>query len=191
MRKKINIKNSAARLDPFEAFVNSNLLISLTYFLFSFLFLSLFFPFLFTASFFWFFCLFFSFCYVICFIVRLFPFKIESDQIKRLTTNWYRLQFYNRNPFKKLSSHFTLEIPLKNLFIFSEGANFTKEIPLIFFFEKNQPWNYASKIPSRTVKLEIIFSKNHRSSVILKIVENFSNLMTKLNPQEFWRKLWL
>ena len=35
------------------------------------------------------------------------PFKIESDQIKRLTTNWYRLQFYKRNPFKKLSSHFT------------------------------------------------------------------------------------
>ena len=35
------------------------------------------------------------------------------------------------------------------------------------------------------------FTKNHPSSVILKIVENFSNLMTKLNPQEFWRKLWL
>ena len=28
------------------------------------------------------------------------------------------------------------------------------------------------------------FSKNHPSSLILKIVENFSNLMKKLNPQE-------
>merc|ERR1712208_61666 len=46
------------------------------------------------------------------------------------------LQFYKRNPFKKLSSHFTLEIPLKNVFIFSEGANFTKEILLNFFFRK-------------------------------------------------------
>ena len=35
---------------------------------------------------------------------------------------------------------------------------------------------------------ETYFTKNHPSSVILKIVENFFNLMTKLNPREFWRK---
>ena len=75
------------------------------------------------------------------------PFKIESDQIKRLTTNWYRLQFYKRNPFKKLSSNFTWEILLKNLLIFSEGANFTKEIPLIFFSEKNHPQNFPKFQP--------------------------------------------
>merc|ERR1711984_34324 len=78
---------------------------------------------------------------------------------------------------------------LQKFIHFQRRGKFYKRNPFNFFFEKNEPRNYASKIPSRTVKLEIIFSKNHHSSVILKIVENFSNFMTKLNPQEFWRKL--
>ena len=38
-------------------------------------------------------------------------------------------------------------------------VNFIREIPLKFFLKKNQPWNFVSKIPSRTDKLETIFEK--------------------------------
>ena len=84
----------------------------------------------------------------------------------------------------KISADFTKEIPLKlnrtKKKVYQKielTFNFTKEIHVkIIRNKKNQPWNLVSKIPSRIVKLETIFEKSHRSSVILKILENFSNL---------------
>merc|ERR1712115_718051 len=67
------------------------------------------------------------------------------------------IEFYKRNPFKfflKSPSIFKRN-PIKKI-----AFNFTWKIPCKFF--KNH-------------KLETIFEKSHRSIVILKILENFSN----------------
>ena len=77
---------------------------------------------------------------------------------------------------------------------------FTKKIELTFSFTKEIPLKIIRNKKKSTLKFGLKntledgeggdhFSKNHPSSVILKIVENFFNLMTKLNSQEFWRKL--
>ena len=71
--------------------------------------------------------------------------------------NWIHLQFYKRNPYKKIIFNFTKEIPLKFL-SFSEKWWILQEKSL-FFRKKNRPWNLVSKIPSRTVKLETILEK--------------------------------
>ena len=68
--------------------------------------------------------------------------------------------------------------------------SFTKEIPLkIIRNKKKSTLKFGLKNTLEDGEVGDHFSKNHPSSVILKIVENFFNLMTKLNPQEFWRKL--
>ena len=68
------------------------------------------------------------------------------------------IEFYKRNPF-----NFFLRSPsiFKRNPIKKNRLQFYMEIPLLF---------------SKNHKLETIFEKSHRSSVILKILENFSNL---------------
>ena len=64
--------------------------------------------------------------------------------------------------------------------------SFTKEIPLkIIRNKKKSTLKFGLKNTLEDGEVGDHFSKNHPSSVILKIVENFFNLMTKLNPQEF------
>ena len=109
-------------------------------------------------------------------------------------------EFYKRNPFKihldqfppniDTAFNFTKEIPLKlnrtKKKVYQKielTFNFTKEIHVkIIRNKKNQPWNLVSKIPSRIVKLETIFEKSHRSSVILKIVGATPQLVQNLTP---------
>ena len=74
------------------------------------------------------------------------------------------IEFYKRNPF-----NFFLRSPsiFKRNPIEKIRLQFYKEIPLLF---------------SKNHKLETIFGKSHRSSVILKILEKFSNFSKILHP---------
>ena len=58
--------------------------------------------------------------------------SFKMNRTKKISSpqNWNRVQFYKRNPCKNYSDQ-----------------------------KKNQIWNWVSKIPSRTVKLEVIFEK--------------------------------
>ena len=79
----------------------------------------------------------------------------------------------------KLETIFTKKIELT--------FSFTKEIPLkIIRNKKNSEIGLKNTLEDGEVGDH--FSKNHPSSVILKIVKKIFNLMTKLNTQEFWRK---
>ena len=102
--------------------------------------------------------------------IREIPLKIK---------NLNRLQFYKRNPFKIFGLKFYMKNPFK---INQLAFNFTKEIPLKFCRKKNGPWNFVSKIPSRTDKLETIFEKNHPSLRILKIIGATPQLVQNLTP---------
>ena len=93
--------------------------------------------------------------------------------------NWNRLQFYKRIPFKIVCLQFYMKIPLKIILI---HLQFYKRNPLKFFEKKNNPGNLVSKIPSWTGKLETIFEKSHRSSVILRIVGATPQLVPNLTP---------
>ena len=64
-------------------------------------------------------------------------------------------------------------------------SNFTREIPLkIKRNKKKSKVKFVLKLRLNILKFRVNFEKNHPSSVFLKIVENFFNLMKKLNPQE-------
>ena len=85
-------------------------------------------------------------------VVKEIPFKFSTCKTSA------GVKFYKRNPFK-----FFLRSPsiFKRNPIKKNRLQFYMEIPLLF---------------SKNHKLETIFEKSHRSSVILKILENFSNL---------------
>ena len=72
-----------------------------------------------------------------------------------------------------------MKIPLKIILI---HLQFYKRNPLKFFEKKNNPGNLVSKIPSWTGKLETIFEKSHRSSVIFKILWATTQLDHNLTP---------
>ena len=72
-----------------------------------------------------------------------------------------------------------MKIPLKIILI---HLQFYKRNPLKFFEKKNNPGNLVSKIPSWTGKLETIFEKSHRSSVILKTIGATPQLVQNLIP---------
>ena len=64
-------------------------------------------------------------------------------------------------------------------------SNFTSEIPLkIKRNKKKSKVKFVLKLRLNILKFRVNFEKNHPSSVFLNIVENFFNLMKKLNPQD-------
>ena len=64
----------------------------------------------------------------------------------------------------------------------SFGKNFLKKNPCKFLSKKNQLWNLASKIPSRTDKLDTIFSKTLSNRLFLKILWATPQLVSNFIP---------
>ena len=197
-------KNSAARLDPWEAFVNSSLLISLSYFLylfFSFLIFILFLSFLylrFSDS------LIFSLSFIISFIFflfrLLFPVKITVCATKSPFNQVFKEIYFKINPrkntFRKIFDTQNKKIspktnPRKNIFL-------SKILNCLWFYKRNlfKNWseqnkpslNFFSSCAKLSPSLEIVLKISFYIEWVWFSLGKVSNLLKIQDPQKkcFW-----